>query len=481
MTSQSFEFDPNQFQSSDTDLTFVDPGLFSLEHYGPSDTPSILELLNSFLPIMVVAFIVTVITVPIARYIAVKNGVVDRPDGGRKRHAYAVAYLGGLAVFAGVLGGIISSYLYNGHGIIVDYPMVPIAVVLGMFAIVITGAMDDIWGWDPRLKIAGQLIAAAGLVVSDVGTQTAQGLLQWFLQPEEGQVFLSFVPVSWYEFFGDINVVSMSYFAPTYAALYYWVGVILIAVLVIGACNAANLIDGLDGLLTGSTSIMAVGFTAIALMMAIHDASVYYSMPEADMGEWDALAGTRLVLSLSLLGATLGFLPYNFSPAVIFLGDAGSLLLGYICAVLILSLGSEGNTQLVIAGLIVFGLPIMDTLLAILRRKMAGLPMSAPDSNHIHHMVFRAAGSVPRAVVLLYLLTTAFMVLGVALVVLSLLGEIRLLAIYSVAVILFLFVAAMAFKTAQRHRWMTETLQNRAREVNELAKSEENDRPRAAG
>ena len=96
-------------------------------------------------------------------------------------------------------------------------------------------------------------------------------------------------------------------------------------------------------------------------------------------------------------------------------------------------------------------------------------------------MVFRAAGSVPRAVVLLYLLTTAFMVLGVALVVLSILGEIRLLAIYSVAVILFLFVAALAFKTAKRHRWMTETLQSRAREAKELAKSEENDRPRAAG
>ena len=481
MNQQGIEFDVLRPESLNSRLSIEEPGLFSLEQFGPSETPTVLELLNSFLPVMVTAFVVTVICVPIVRYIAVRNDVVDRPDGHRKKHAYTVAYLGGIAVFAGLLGGIISSYVYNGHGIIVDYPAVPLAVVLGMFAIVVTGAMDDIWGWDPRLKIAGQLIAAAGLAVSDVGTQTAQGFLQWFLQPAEGEIFLSFVPESWHAFFGDTNTASLSYFAPTYNALYYWVGVVLIAGLVLGACNAANLIDGLDGLLTGSTSIMAIGFTVIAVMMAIHDASQYYAMSGASLQEWDPLAGTRLVLSLSLVGATLGFLPYNFNPAVIFLGDAGSLLLGYICAVLILSLGSEGNTQLVIAGLIVFGLPIMDTLLAILRRKLAGLPMSAPDSNHIHHMVLRASGSVSRAVLLLYTLSIAFTALGVTLVIMSLLGEIRLLAIYSVAVILFLFVAALAFKTAQRHRWITESLQDRAREVDEIASIKDKDRPRAAG
>ena len=106
----------------------------------------------------------------------------------------------------------------------------------------------------------------------------------------------------------------------------------------------------------------------------------------------DQLAGARLVIAFALLGACLGFLPYNFNPAVIFLGDAGSLLMGFVCGVLILSLGSEGQTHYVIAGLIVFALPIMDTLLAILRRKLSGLPMSAPDKNHIHHMALRSLG-----------------------------------------------------------------------------------------
>ena len=116
----------------------------------------------------------------------------------------------------------------------------------------------------------------------------------------------------------------------------------------------------------------------------------------------DRLAGSRLVLALALLGAVLGFLPFNFNPAVIFLGDAGSLLLGYVCAVLILSLGEEGQTHYVIAGLIIFALPIMDTVLAILRRKLAGVPMSVADRNHIHHILLRSFGSVKKAVLVLY-------------------------------------------------------------------------------
>lgn len=481
MNQQGIDFDIDRVQSTGSSFSINEPGIFELEYYGPSEVPSVLELLNSYMPIMVTAFVVAVVSVPFLRFIAVRNDIVDRPDGGRKGHAYPVAYLGGIAVFVGLIGGIAASYIYSGHGIIVEYPSVPLAVVIGMFAIVLTGAMDDIWGWDPRLKIAGQLIAAAGLAISDVGTQTAQGLMSWFLHPEEGQVFLSIIPTTWYDFFGGIDAASNSYFAPTYEAVYYWVGVILIAALVLGACNAANLIDGLDGLLTGSTSIMAIGFTIIALAMAIHDATHYYAVEGVMNSGWDPLAGTRLVLSLALLGATLGFLPYNFNPAVIFLGDAGSLLLGFICAVLILSFGSEGNTHFVIAGLIVFGLPIMDTLLAILRRKLAGLPMSAPDNNHIHHIVLRATGSVPRTVLLLYGLSLLFSVLGVSLVMMSLLGGVRLLAIYSVALILFMFVAALAFKAAQRHRWVGESLKNRGEAASASVSIDEKERPRAAG
>ncbi len=436
--------------------------LFNLEYFGPIEVPTVMELLNSFLPVLVVSFLVALICVPIVRYIAVRANIVDKPDGHRKIHTQPVAYLGGVGVFAGILGGIIASYLYSGRGVVVEYPSVPFAIIIGMFAIVVTGLMDDVWGWDPRLKIAGQLIAAAGLAISDVGTQTAQGFLMWFFQPEAGQIFFSFVPESWYSVFGGEQSPMALRFGPTYEALYYWVGVFLIAAFVIGACNSANLVDGLDGLLAGSTSIMGFSFAIIAIIMAIHDASTFYSVDELGIQTWDPLAGTRIVLSLCLIGSTLGFLPYNFNPAVIFLGDAGSMLLGYICAVLILTLGAEGNTQLVIAGLIVFTFPIMDTLLAILRRKLSGLPMSAADNNHIHHMVLRSTGSIPKAVLLLYLISVTGGVIGVSLVVMNVLGEIRILFIYSVALLVFGVVSAIALKTAIRHRWSIEAMQNSA-------------------
>ena len=168
----------------------------------------------------------------------------------------------------------------------------------------------------------------------------------------------------------------------------------------------------------------------------------------------DPLAGTRLILALALLGACLGFLPYNFNPAVIFLGDAGSLMLGFLCAVLILSLGSEGQTHYVLAGLIIFALPIMDTVLAIVRRKLAGLPMSAPDKNHIHHMMLRGtSGNVKKAVFCLYALNTAFVAIGVGLAATVAIGGARYLLAYGVAILIFGFVGAVAIKTALRHRW----------------------------
>ena len=104
------------------------------------------------------------------------------------------------------------------------------------------------------------------------------------------------------------------------------------------------------------------------------------------------MAGARIVLCMALLGAVLGFLPHNFKPASIFLGDCGSLLLGYMCVVIILMLGEHGQTHLVFAGLIVFAVPIIDTTLAIIRRKLAGTPMSAGDDQHLHHQLKRAAG-----------------------------------------------------------------------------------------
>jgi UDP-GlcNAc:undecaprenyl-phosphate GlcNAc-1-phosphate transferase len=148
----------------------------------------------------------------------------------------------------------------------------------------------------------------------------------------------------------------------------------------------------------------------------------------------------------------LGFLPWNFNPAVIFLGDCGSLLLGYLTVVVILLLGEQGDTKLVLAGLIVFGLPIMDTALSILRRRLAGIPLSTADANHIHHQVRRAVGGVKGAVFALYGIALAFTATGVTLAWLVLFTRIRTQIVFALAIVLFGFIGAVAFKAARRQQ-----------------------------
>ena len=388
-----------------------------------------LEYLNGYAGVFIVAFLVTLIATPFVRKLAIEMDIVDKPDAARKQHKYPIAYLGGFAVFLGVMAAIAYSYaIVDGPGGSLG-PM-PLSIVIGIVAITFTGLADDAWGWDPRLKVAGQLVAAAALAVQDIGTRVAEGVLApLFGEPQT--VLLTLGPVALHS--GDI---------------FYWTGTALIALFVLGGCNAMNLIDGLDGLCSGTAAIMATGLLAISLMMATG-----IDIPDP----FESLAGVRIVLCLALLGAVLGFLPWNFNPAIIFLGDCGSLLIGYLLVVSILMLGERGDTHLVFAGLIIFALPIMDTALAILRRKIAGVPMSTADANHIHHLARRALGGVKRAVVALYGVSAAFGVLGVVLGALAIEQLVRLRIVYSVSIVLFGAIGAVALKVALRNRWLTQS------------------------
>jgi UDP-GlcNAc:undecaprenyl-phosphate GlcNAc-1-phosphate transferase len=153
---------------------------------------------------------------------------------------------------------------------------------------------------------------------------------------------------------------------------------------------------------------------------------------------------------MAVLGAVLGFLIYNFNPASIFLGDTGSLLLGYLCIVMVLMLGERGQTHLVIAGLIVFALPIMDTALAITRRKMAGKPISEPDANHIHHLLMKKYGSVKKAVFVLYGMSALFAIVGVTLAWVHLSVEVGAWFIYVIAALMFGLIGMKAIKSARK-------------------------------
>ncbi len=382
-------------------------------------------LLNAYVPIFAIAFLTSLLATPLVRRFAVAQGIVDRPDAVRKLHAFPIAYLGGVSIFAAIVAGVFTSYLLA-EPLVLRFEPVPIAVLIGVLAIAFTGLADDVWGFDPRLKIAGQLVAAAALAVQDVGVRVAEGLLA----PLIGSA--------------SLVILDLGGFAITNQDVFYWVGTALVAIFVLGGCNAANFLDGLDGLLSGTVAIMAVGFLAISIAMALAG---------GEAASEESLSGARIVLSLALLGAVLGFLPYNFNPAVIFLGDCGSLLLGYLCAVLILMFGDEGKTHLVFAGLIVFSVPIIDTALAILRRRLAGVSMATADTNHIHHQLRRSLGGVKRAVFAIYGITAAFAAIGFTLAWMVLETIVRFRVIYAVAAVLFGFIAAFAFKAARRVQW----------------------------
>ena len=148
-----------------------------------------MDLLNSYALIFIVAFMVTLLITPLVRRFAIAAGAIDRPDRARKTHPYPIAKFGGVAVFLGLIVAIGTSYVYM-DGVAANYRPLPIAIVLGMVAIMFTGLADDLWGWDPRLKIAGQLVAAAALAINDIGVRVAEGVLKPFMGGPDDVIIL---------------------------------------------------------------------------------------------------------------------------------------------------------------------------------------------------------------------------------------------------------------------------------------------------
>ncbi|MAO19427.1 MAG: hypothetical protein CMJ35_04190 [Phycisphaerae bacterium] len=393
-----------------------------------------LDILSGYILVFAVAFIVTVLMTPLVRKLAIANGIVDHPSEARKIHKMPIAYLGGVAVYLGIVAGIIFSYFGAEIPLLVQYheikpehlidgyakPIVPLWIALGMTSIVLVGLLDDVTGIPPRVKLGGQLIAAAALALGNIGINVAAGILSPIGNLLNNQDLIYHIPLP-----GDIPGLGSS----IELDLIYWSGTAIIAIFVLGACNASNFIDGLDGLLTGVTSIAMAGLLAIALTLAMLDDGVF-----------DA---PRIIFGLAVLGACLGFLPHNFNPASIFLGDTGSLLLGYCSAVMILSLGDTGKTWLVAAGLIIYAIPIIDTALAIIRRKLAGKKMSDPDADHLHHMLKRAFG-VKGAVFTLYGIGLVFAIMGV------MLSYFRGRLIYALALMMASYIGIYAIKVARQ-------------------------------
>jgi UDP-GlcNAc:undecaprenyl-phosphate GlcNAc-1-phosphate transferase len=390
------------------------------------------DVFHQYIGVFIVAFLVALVATPIMRRLAIANGIVDRPNEARKIHKYPIAYLGGVGVFAGIVAGVFFSYLAPEFGAMTFHAVkpanlqdgivarVPLSILGGMTIIMLVGLLDDVLNISPWQKVGGQLLAAAFLALEDVGVKVAYQIMRPIGELLGNPDLLWKIPLP-FMLPGGGDFIPID--------LVYWTGTAIIAVFILGACNASNLVDGLDGLLSGITAICAAGLLVVSLGLAA-----------ADVGPLDS---ARVVMCMALMGACLGFLPHNFNPAVIFLGDCGSLLLGYCTIVIILTLGDRGQTDLVMAGLVIYSVPIIDTSLAIVRRKLSGKKISEGDDQHLHHMLKRAVG-VKGAALTLYAMGILFAVLGFALT----LGKARVT--YAFTIVFVLFIAVTAIKIARR-------------------------------
>ena len=333
-----------------------------------------------------VSLAVSLVFTPIVRYVAYRLRIVDRPDALLKPHARPVAYLGGVAMCIGLLAGI-ACYLGvmpEGHihwarlgedlvagrlsGLIENPVWNLLAVAVASVLITGIGLLDDIRNLRPRKKVYGQILAAAILLIGGVGTRMAL----------VGLKPLGLIPPDW---------------------LAIPISALVCVVVVIATCNATNLLDGLDGLCGGVTAIIALGFLALAVHLGM------YPHPGPH--------GIRVALCLAMAGAVLGFLPYNIPPASIFMGDAGSMLLGFFVAAMMALFCREGNARWFLASCAVFALPILDTGLAVVRRLLAGKSIFAGDRSHLYDQLVDRGMSVKQVVVLFYALAAMAAAIGV--------------------------------------------------------------------
>jgi len=386
-------------------------------------------VLQPYMLVFYTAFLVTLTLTPLMRFLAHRNGIVDEPDGRRKVHTQPIAYLGGVATFLGWLAGVTVSVAIRPHNADQTFMhniQVPPGVLLGAATVVLFGLLDDVYGLKPRIKILGQFLAATFLCLTGYMGMGSDH----FLSPPSGagaMLLYPMVRMGWIHGQGDSAMLILMATVISAAFAIF---------IIVAACNATNLLDGLDGLCSGVTGIMSTGYLILAVYLAV-DAAKIGLLIEPRVMERDP---TRITLSLALLGAVLGFLPYNFNPASIFMGDTGSMFLGYICGTMMLLFAQDGIIRWFMASVVIFGLPLLDTLLAIVRRKLNGKPIFSPDSNHIHHFLIRRGFSVKKAVFISYGLAAMFVTFAL------LTAVIQTRLAFGVYLVLFGWLIVSAFK-----------------------------------
>ena len=334
--------------------------------------------MERFLPYIAVAataFVVTFVCTPAAKRLAIRLDAVDYPSK-RRINTQPTPRLGGLAVFLGLLVAMVvavfggthlgwPSVLVSHPSLAVDYHLLAVAVLL----MVATGTADDIVQLSPKAKFAGQIIAASVAVAGGL-------VIHQIVNPFAGDTYIQH-NTAIADGLSGLGA-ALETMAKQGIEMIYPITVIYLAAFT----NIINLIDGLDGLASGISCIAALSMFSFAILAGRHDAAAF---------------------SLALAGSCLAFLRYNFNPASIFLGDSGSLLLGFSLGIIsLLNVSRTAAVTSLLIPLIVAGVPIIDTFSAIIRRTRAHVSIGQADKGHIHHRLIQEGYNQKQAVLLIY-------------------------------------------------------------------------------
>lgn len=303
-----------------------------------------------YLLMVIVAAAISCAMTPAAIRIAPKIGAMDIPKDARRMHSRPIPRFGGLAMMLGTEAGL---WFFCHRD-----PKVWVIMLGGLF-IYMVGIVDDLRGIPAKLKFLLQIACAVVIYVGGI----------------------------------QINFIRNPLHQSEYIAFPAFVSFIITVLWVVGITNTVNLIDGLDGL--------AAGVAAIA------SASIAYTAVLS--GQF----GVGLAM-LAVTGAALGFLPFNFHPAKIFMGDSGSLFLGFMIAAISILGSTKGATLIAtIVPFLVLGLPIFDTAFAIIRRWVSGYPIMEADKGHLHHRIMATGIGQRRTVLIMYCITAIMGVIAI--------------------------------------------------------------------
>ncbi|MBQ6907894.1 MAG: undecaprenyl/decaprenyl-phosphate alpha-N-acetylglucosaminyl 1-phosphate transferase [Clostridia bacterium] len=330
----------------------------------------------------VIAFAFSFASTPIVYRLAYKIGAIDVPKDGRRMHKKPIPRLGGLAI---IFGFTVSICCFA------HFSRALIATLCGAFIIAVMGVIDDCENLSAKRKFVIQIIAALVVIIG-------------------GNIRITVLT--------NPNIFSEN----PYIVLPLWLSVITTVLWIVFITNAVNFIDGLDGLAAGVSAIMSVSLVFIALRIQEYSSAI---------------------IGLALMGACFGFLPFNFNPAKIFMGDTGSTFLGFILATLSIQGVFKSYAIITFAvPLLILGLPLFDALFAMIRRIWRGQSPMVADRGHLHHRLIDMGFSQKQTVFILYAISG---VLGITAVVLAESGTLRAL-ILLVCVLIFILIESAMIK-----------------------------------